>query len=553
MFLQSWIQMGGFGLNHHWHGINILSIFECTLIATAICLMLTLAARFVRRSQRLSAIALAGTLLFATAAYAANTALSNLSASGALAGANLIYVVQTAGVGGVKATMTQVATFINSLFSGDFTVTSGGAATLKNTGPGATGPLGSTTTVPVVTIDAQGRVTGLTSATAAGTVSSVATACGLSGGPVTTSGTIQSTANPTTQAGANYAFLAADMCSTVYLNNASAQIPTIPQANTTGFENGKYIEVCNIGAGTQTITPTTSTIGGAASYALAGGTAAAPKCIGIIANAGNYTLDQTGVGGSTSFANPTATGSDTAVNGSASTAMRSDAAPATQKGSNAQFGLAEGDNITTSMSAGVVSTKAGTINHPGYKASLWYPYWHGISSASGGPALTTAYCGIGQIGGNSSATITALGVRTTANGANIQLAIYNNDFTAGVARPGTLVDSTPNIVSSAFGNLSGSLNATHSINPGWYWFCIQTDNTTLRYPTPAASATDSTQGSYIGSATLANVLGTSTIEGVSTVTGITSFGTWPSTMVGSTFVEITNTAPIVAFEFSSVP
>ena len=46
--------------------------------------------------------------------------------------------------------------------TGDVT-TSGTAATLKNTGPGATGPLGSATATPAVTIDAQGRVTALSS------------------------------------------------------------------------------------------------------------------------------------------------------------------------------------------------------------------------------------------------------------------------------------------------------------------------------------------------------------------------------------------------------
>lgn len=48
--------------------------------------------------------------------------------------------------------------------TGDATNTAGTLAlTLKNTGPGATGPLGTGSTVPTVTIDAQGRVTGLTS------------------------------------------------------------------------------------------------------------------------------------------------------------------------------------------------------------------------------------------------------------------------------------------------------------------------------------------------------------------------------------------------------
>jgi hypothetical protein len=41
-------------------------------------------------------------------------------------------------------------------------------STLSTAGPGATGPIGSATVTPVVTIDAKGRVTGLTSATIAG-------------------------------------------------------------------------------------------------------------------------------------------------------------------------------------------------------------------------------------------------------------------------------------------------------------------------------------------------------------------------------------------------
>lgn len=81
------------------------------------------------RKLRTWASAIAALLITSTIAWAVNTQLSNLSASGAIAGANLLYVVQTAGSGGVKATFTQVATFINSLFSGDCTATSGGALT----------------------------------------------------------------------------------------------------------------------------------------------------------------------------------------------------------------------------------------------------------------------------------------------------------------------------------------------------------------------------------------------------------------------------------------
>lgn len=47
--------------------------------------------------------------------------------------------------------------------------------TLAAAGPGATGPIGSATVVPIVTIDAKGRVTGLTSITISGVVPALAT------------------------------------------------------------------------------------------------------------------------------------------------------------------------------------------------------------------------------------------------------------------------------------------------------------------------------------------------------------------------------------------
>lgn len=58
-------------------------------------------------------------------------------------------------------------------------------------------------------------------------------------------------------------------------------------------------------------------------------------------------------------ANPTATGSNAAVNGAATTFMRSDAAPAIQKGSNSQFGVTECDNVLIDCTtvAGVVAMK----------------------------------------------------------------------------------------------------------------------------------------------------------------------------------------------------
>lgn len=54
-------------------------------------------------------------------------------------------------------------------------------------------------------------------------------------------------------------------------------------------------------------------------------------------------------------ANPTATASDVAVNGSATTFMRSDGAPAVQKCSSSVFGLCKVDGTTISATSGVIS------------------------------------------------------------------------------------------------------------------------------------------------------------------------------------------------------
>lgn len=64
--------------------------------------------------------------------------------------------------------------------------------------------------------------------------------------------------------------------------------------------------------------------------------------------------------GTPTGANPTATASDTAVNGSASTFMRSDGAPAVQKTSASVFGLCKVDGSTITASGGVITSTAAT-------------------------------------------------------------------------------------------------------------------------------------------------------------------------------------------------
>lgn len=64
-------------------------------------------------------------------------------------------------------------------------------------------------------------------------------------------------------------------------------------------------------------------------------------------------------GGGPSGANPTATAGDIAVNGVATTFMRSDGAPAIQKGSSSVFGLVKVDGTTITASGGVITAVGG--------------------------------------------------------------------------------------------------------------------------------------------------------------------------------------------------
>lgn len=125
-------------------------------------------------------------------AWAVNTALSALSASGAIADANLFYVVQTPGAGGVKATAAQVKIY--------------------------------TSTSAV-------RATTTTSEALAGT----------------------------------------DQGKLVTFSNAGAVAATIAQAGTGSFTAGWVTSLRNLGAGTVTLTPTTSTVDGATTVVLCSG------------------------------------------------------------------------------------------------------------------------------------------------------------------------------------------------------------------------------------------------------------------------------------------
>lgn len=123
-----------------------------------------------------------------------------------------------------------------------------------------------------------------------------------SGGAAQTPAWLPAGITPNAQTGVSYTIAATDRAGYVSLSNAGAIAVTLPQAGTAGFANNFVFVACDIGAGTATITPTTSTISysngsaytsGAANVALTTG-----QCINVYSDNTNYfAILRTGGGG----------------------------------------------------------------------------------------------------------------------------------------------------------------------------------------------------------------------------------------------------------------
>jgi hypothetical protein len=122
------------------------------------------------------------------------------------------------------------------------------------------------------------------------------------------------------QTGTTYTYVATDRASYVSFSNAGAIAVTLPQAGSTGFASNFINVSCDIGAGTATITPTTSTISyttgsaytsGAATLALTTG-----QCAWIYSDNTNYfAIVRSGGGSAALSAITAAVGSNTIANG----------------------------------------------------------------------------------------------------------------------------------------------------------------------------------------------------------------------------------------------
>ena len=231
------------------------------------------------------------------------------------------------------------------------------------------------------------------------------------------------------------------------------------------------------------------------------------------------------------------------------------------------------------ISASQMPLNGGTFNslaHPGYVASVYYAPLGSNNLVNGGGVMvsTTMYCTVGQVGliggGNASATLGQLGARITTAGPTsgvIGFAMYNDAVVAGIHRPGTLIDYSTGQADTSATTVTGAVQSTDHITPGFYWFCAATTDSAnqTKIIGKIGSYSDITEMQYIGSLTASTITAgaANTTGGVSetacpvTVGAVSS--TWPSQLTtcnsGSypTWAEVGTTAPFVFFQFSSVP
>ncbi len=363
-------------------------------------------------------------------------------------------------------------------------------------------------------------------ATPAG-VTSVDTACGISGGPITTTGTIQGSAVTRAATGTTDTILAADCGKIVTESNAAAVAVTLPQA-TGSFTAGYFYTQVNLGAGTVTITPTTSTINGAATLVLTTGQSA-----DIVSDGTNW-IAAKGVGGSTTDASLLTSGTLAA----------------------ARMPALTGNCVTT---AGAVATTCDDP-HPGYIAANWYlpigPISSGSSTAPGTNLITCHYAIVAQ-----KVTISQLAVYASTVGiSNTQMAIY----AATNGLPGVKIGETGSIVNTA-SPVSGALLANKQVGPGGtdggrdLFFCANQNDATVIYRGIGSGTVIG--ANYLGSTTLTQLLSSGPISitsltcaGANCNGGSSTFGTWPSTLAGTTWTKSTaSNAPFTAFLVNSVP
>jgi len=163
-----------------------------------------------------------------------------------------------------------------------------------------------------------------------------------SGGTMSVSGA--TAANPTATAGPN----AVNGSATTYMRSDAAPPIQLGSSSQPGLIQCGTGTTCS--GGTMSVTSSTSIDAGGATTTVANGTAG-----DLLQITGTSPLYLNKIAPTSLTANPSATAGPSAVNGSATTYMRSDAAPAVQVATTSQDGIVEPDGISVCVTGGKIS------------------------------------------------------------------------------------------------------------------------------------------------------------------------------------------------------
>lgn len=326
----------------------------------------------------------------------------------------------------------------------------------------------------------------------------------------------------------------------VTFSNAGAVAASIAQAGSGGnFAAGWVVSLRNLGAGTVTLTATTS----------------------FIDTAGNFTVVLTTGQGVDLYSDGTNYFTQPGKGGGGAPGGSSGQVQYNNSGVLGGFTMA-GDCTLSQPNITCVG------EHPGYVSGAWYGPPGLTLSMQGGPVYPANQIGCRMQIFPRLVTINSLGVGINAAGtSNIQLAIYNNAVTANGNRPGTLIGNTGSISNVVSPNtaISGAMAANKQVGPGgadggkFLWMCMNQNDSTASFASTANNNNDfSAMG---GDPTLGNLITGAANDGTTGVLcgggncqgGSSTFGSWPANLSTSTWTIVRpgttgNVVPLIFFK-----
>lgn len=216
--------------------------------------------------------------------------------------------------------------------------------------------------------------------------------------------------------------------------------------------------------------------------------------------------------------------------------------------------IAAGAVTNSKLAAGAAAANLGftpaQVIQPRYIVGNWYTPLGMTPAVTGAAVNQNRLCAV-PAAVPITLTIQNVGVNVTVLGGNAQVAIYTDVN----GRPGALVASTPSFSTLGIGVDQGSFASPVQVGPGTtagvnFWICFNNDTATAVFTSYARAVT--TAPAIMGSATVANIF--STTAQVQGLVFVSTFGTWPASLVGTSWTETSGSnQPIVAFQISSVP